>query len=98
IRDRNVTGVQTCALPILTWFTRVEGNQEYIYVEDARYTQNNFIGIDLGEVDSVKTEITAENFFKSLEFGMEQELDYEEINGLDRSEERRVGKDCKTGW
>lgn len=67
----------------LTWFTRVEGNQEYIYVEDARYTQNNFIGIDLGEVDSVKTEITAENFFKSLEFGMEQELDYEEINGLD---------------
>lgn len=67
----------------LSWFTKIEGDKELIYVEDAKYTQNNFIGIDLGEVDNVRIEETAENFFRSLEFGMEQELDYEELNGLD---------------
>lgn len=67
----------------MTWFTKIEGNREVIYVEDARFSQNNFNGIDLGEVDSFNDEAMGENFFKSIEIGMEKDLDYEEINGLD---------------
>ncbi|MEL4307433.1 hypothetical protein [Joostella sp. CR20] len=67
----------------LTWFTKLEGNKEVIYVEDAKYTQNNFVGIDLGNVDNVSDEVSGDNFFKSLEFGMEGDIEYEEVNGLD---------------
>src|SRR5437868_14553563 len=78
IRDRNVTGVQTCALPI-SLFIEHAGN---------RFLGTVGVGILLAlagpryvaECDTVL-------IFQALQ-----------IVGLDRSEERRVGKEWGGGW
>src|SRR5699024_11564235 len=69
IRDRNVTGVQTCALPILM-------------LGRLGYTPNQ-----LGNM-------TYENVILAIE-GFNDEKNHE-FNI--RSEERRVGKECKSRW
>src|SRR5207249_5138877 len=63
IRDRNVTGVQTCALPISTRISDV-------------------IASGLDQYDAV--------FVPGGHGPM--------IDLLDRSEERRVGKECRSWW
>ena len=65
IRDRLVTGVQTCALPIY-------GSKTVFY-----------------EVPSVK--IASHGFQKNPMF-------FGKILGSPRSEERRVGKECRSRW
>jgi len=69
----------------LAWFTEFIGNKEYLRVEKATYTQQNFIGVDLGNVDKIETESSKIDFFSSIELGHEKSLEYEEINGLDES-------------
>src|SRR5699024_11635875 len=64
IRDRNVTGVQTCALPIL-------------------------IRQDGGRARNVSTARAKEHFDYDRPFVAAPE---------ERSEERRVGKECRCGW
>src|SRR5690625_6113986 len=66
IRDGHVTGVQTCALPILLY-----------YIPD-RYKE----GYGVSE--------------KGILFAEENECSL--IITLDRSEERRVGKECRSRW
>src|SRR5438067_3419428 len=83
IRDRNVTGVQTCALPIST--------------TDKRRSQ--FLGAQVGVSTTV-----AHNAIQAGFFGFAQHDD--EVFGLlfndgsnpNRSEERRVGKECRSRW
>src|SRR5207249_5560126 len=71
IRDRNVTGVQTCALPIslnpdtgkLVWYFQPSPH-------------------DVHDWDAVETPVLFDA----------------EFQGKPRSEERRVGKECRSRW
>src|SRR5699024_11987190 len=91
IRDRNVTGVQTCALPIsftpaLTYSTLAKKVQFGIAKDalERRRSMDNVVIMDKGthsfEKDS-KCVLLAMALFKVY-----------------RSEERRVGKECSTRW
>src|SRR5207249_6143662 len=64
IRDRNVTGVQTCALPI---------------------------SVSVGVVQYLLKPFT----FATLREKLER---YAEFRDASRSEERRVGKECRSRW
>src|SRR5699024_12142782 len=85
IRYRNVTGVQTCALPI--FYT----NNYYDFVENGNKKRTENDAILLFENKILIVEIKAgaisnssiSNDFKSFE---------------NRSEERRVGKECRSRW
>src|SRR5699024_11356243 len=79
IRDRNVTGVQTCALPIFISFS----NDPIARQHFGPYTQ----GFHKVEYDNLEA---LEAVFKK---------EGENIAGfLIRSEERRVGKECRYRW
>lgn len=67
----------------LCWFTFFDGNTEKIRIEKATYTQQNFIGLDLGEVDNIKSEASKLDFFSSVKLGHSKSMEYEEISGLD---------------
>src|SRR5256886_5833754 len=83
IRDLTVTGVQTCALPI---------SQQQRTIADVL---RNIPGLNLvqqggpGSVTSVFMRGTSSNHTKVLIDG---------IDVSDRSEERRVGKECRSRW
>src|SRR5690625_3215325 len=76
IRDGHVTGVQTCALPILEVFSRIityisQPLDNYIFSCNTRFQSNFF-----------------HSFFVVTDF----------LQPIERSEERRVGKECKYKW
>src|SRR3712207_6956093 len=73
IRDIGVTGVQTCALPILQPLPRGSGFKF---------------------VDEVKGGAIPNVFIPAVEKGVRQAL----TSGAIRSEERRVGKECRSRW
>src|SRR3712207_8941946 len=79
IRDIGVTGVQTCALPILSnkfgWLVLTTGNKSEVSVG---YT--TLYGDSAGGFAVIK------DVPKML------------VYGLVRSEERRVGKECRSRW
>src|SRR5699024_12682077 len=72
IRDRNVTGVQTCALPICPYFVEGEPEGQQYHLIGGHFT---------GSMTSHSLESIA--FHGGLTVH------------LDRSEERRVGKECR---
>src|SRR5438067_13686996 len=74
IRDRNVTGVQTCALPICL--------REVPCIEKMADDAET---LELGLIENIQR--------KDL-------TPFEEADGLHRlrSEERRVGKECRSRW
>src|SRR5205823_8696233 len=95
IRDKLVTGVQTCALPILT-----PKNTSSMYIEITHPPGENLpvdaaferaladlqkCGI-LRKDDRILTRQILDIKFGSVVFDQH------------RSEERRVGKECRTGW
>jgi len=67
----------------LCWFTFFDGNVEKIRIEKATYTQQNFIGLDLSNVDNINSEISKIDFFSNIEIGHTQSMEYEEVSGLD---------------
>src|SRR5699024_12161526 len=72
IRDRNVTGVQTCALPILY------------------KTESSGVVIDLTSVDII------DSFIAKV---LGDVVTMSDLMGAKvRSEERRVGKECRSRW
>src|SRR5690606_40813121 len=72
IRDFHVTGVQTCALPILI-FEELKHIENYIVIQQLRFPNR----LEMSMLD------------------VEPYLDYR-ITA--RSEERRVGKECRSRW
>src|SRR3712207_9388749 len=76
IRDIGVTGVQTCALPILV--LGVDAPETTPWVMEALGDR------ELHGVGKVR---------KLIELARAHE-----VEGLDRSEERRVGKECRSRW
>src|SRR5690606_40103584 len=86
IRDFHVTGVQTCALPILTDMVEIMGHA-------------------LGQGDAL-TFGRADAEFHSLLIQIAGNRMLEHLSGIvsaalqvsGRSEERRVGKECRSRW
>src|SRR5690606_40278803 len=83
IRYFHVTGVQTCALPILILFgkTGCNDSDNALVPIGFKYHRRHpafkyFVGINNGQ-----------GFFR-----------YTEVEVLPRSEERRVGKECRSAW
>src|SRR5699024_12001741 len=88
IRDRNVTGVQTCALPI---------SEELTVLHHLRQQDEKAPGKDMASLaDFVAPEAPdyVGGFAVTTGLGAEDlSLEYKEKN---RSEERRVGRECRT--
>src|SRR3712207_7302809 len=87
IRDIGVTGVQTCALPIYgsSRCERVMANGL-----DANRDHLKF--------DIEETKIIHEAFNKFKPEVVVDTHEYWACNKFDRSEERRVGKECRSRW
>src|SRR5690606_39531396 len=90
IRDFHVTGVQTCALPISTpqaWDSRGSGGMIMMSAREGGRTPSDAV---------------ARLAFISFQNGQVSSYTYREPNGFrtvnhpDRSEERRVGNECRT--
>tara|TARA_R110000850_G_scaffold230536_2_gene355285 strand:- start:1567 stop:3816 length:2250 start_codon:yes stop_codon:yes gene_type:complete len=69
----------------LCWYTEIVGSTEYIRIEKATYTQQNFIGIQLGSVDKIEYESSSVDYFSKVEIGQKNSLEYEGLNGLDET-------------
>src|SRR5699024_12039538 len=87
IRDRNVTGVQTCALPIFHRPT-AEGLSTLQRELSARREDLEKIYADWDEEDIESFARLLRKHNASLEAYLE----------MPRSEERRVGKECRARW
>src|SRR5699024_11491952 len=87
IRDRNVTGVQTCALPISK---REKLNDVYQSLISAINSYPNESPVDV--LDNIKhgPGYSFERFESTL-----RSLDFQIEDYRNRSEERRVGKECR---
>src|SRR5690606_39515457 len=90
IRDFHVTGVQTCALPILREAKRRYPNLRIVYLSSRTYA------------GYAVRDLNPEPFAYESAFAV-RGLIQEQIEGnprynADRSEERRVGKECRSRW
>src|SRR5699024_11674989 len=89
IRDRNVTGVQTCALPIYLIGVMVPQTDEIFFSSIIRGIEevvknSGYNIIILQSNDQIEDEIENINI-----------LFQTKVDGILRSEERRVGKECR---
>src|SRR3712207_6904861 len=84
IRDIGVTGVQTCALPILT----ARDGRSLVEVFDSSLSEQGVMGFEYGYSVVARDALV----MWEAQFG-----DFS--NGAQvRSEERRVGKECRSRW
>src|SRR2546427_5409705 len=83
IRDLTVTGVQTCALPIYGWTEDMGIAQRHAF----QRTYNKYLGVTLSD-----THIFSPTMILDVRLG------YLRANLGQRSEERRVGKECRSRW
>src|SRR5437867_8672544 len=85
IRDRTVTGVQTCALPISD-------------AERLRHFQDFLLHLEVAERVAVRRALSRQRIEiarRSKFYGLHAELSR---GATDRSEERRVGEEGRTRW
>src|SRR3712207_6933106 len=93
IRDIDVTGVQTCALPISScgmWDAASAWSDEQCHVRAQDSNQRN-----TGPPAAERANLT------TGPRGQPQETEFlacPKISSLSRSEERRVGKECRSRW
>src|SRR5699024_11860761 len=95
IRDRNVTGVQTCALPIYDTVDHLSDVlQRAVIIEDKNFELVAYSSPDELSFDALqqKTILT-----KRCPLFVIERLKKEGIVSQ-RSEERRVGKECRAQW
>src|SRR5437016_6997803 len=98
IRDWSVTGVQTCALPICAWHRRFwtrRGRHHFVILVGTKAAgfalvrdRAHFAGAGVREVSE---------FFVLRKYRRGGVGSYA-AHTLFRSEERRVGKECRTRW
>src|SRR5690625_7008712 len=82
IRDGHVTGVQTCALPILEQDMAIGDS-----INDLKMIQQAGVGVAMGNAQT-PIKVAADWETKT----------YDEHGVAVRSEERRVGKECRCRW
>src|SRR5207248_8617919 len=93
IRDRTVTGVQTCALPIS--FTTANGHVVAIINLQGRVFMQQHTDCPFRTAQSLLTFVKQKTKMVFVDF--HAEATSEKIGmGLFRSEERRVGKECRS--
>src|SRR5256712_10313871 len=85
IRDLIVTGVQTCALPILTAVTPSNLSQSRVGLSGKEALVGDWSGV-----------FRFETFFNPQSGNLSDALKSQVLNN--RSEERRVGKECRSRW
>src|SRR5699024_11983817 len=90
IRDRNVTGVHTCALPILIV---AEGFDYEIIKKIYKPFENLSILVTLKSDGNTEKTIVG-SIAESLEMNSQNLKDYNRLKDI-RSEERRVGKESR---
>lgn len=71
------------AITPMCWITQKEGNIEVVRVEPEKYTQQNFIGVEIENAEEIKEKCSEKDQFSIIELGHAGDLDYEEVNGLD---------------
>src|SRR3989442_9057423 len=85
IRDADVTGVQTCALPISNLSKYHSPDHVRLLME-----RGGEVGLEVAEREVSVVFIDVEGSTRMAETGNAQEVA--------RSEERRVGKECRSRW
>src|SRR5207253_8935457 len=94
IRDGHVTGVQTCALPI--WFVRESTNNPgAVKVTIRKFYRPSGSSTQLKGVVPDLVLPSLNNYAEVGEASLENPLSWDTI---ERSEERRVGKECRCRW
>src|SRR3712207_8482342 len=88
IRDIGVTGVQTCALPISAY-----NDADRTIDLRRRLHRRPEIGLHLPE-----TQATVLDAFAELPVEVTTGTSVSSVVGVLRSEERRVGKECRSRW
>src|SRR5437016_9287882 len=95
IRDWSVTGVQTCALPIWRHASgKSEAQTDSEPVDQVGKNALAMIGNDQNQQDATETKPLKRGDSKAET----QVAGDEKQCGNERSEERRVGKECRTRW
>src|SRR2546426_2136036 len=84
IRDYKVTGVQTCALPISTASDSLR--KETLSMQES---------LAVGFADTVDKYVAT---FRNVLTETASIEDFVSMNPIKRSEERRVGKECRSRW
>src|SRR5258707_11953126 len=84
IRDIGVTGVQTCALPIYT-LVQLETHLALVHGEGIVEYEDEVIG------RRILFRYAGDAKFKGVRSSLP-------VYDVDRSEERRVGKECRSRW
>src|SRR3712207_8757742 len=105
IRDIGVTGVQTCALPIYEYLWKAVGSKEEIPDRITKLFKLLII-LDLEEVHILDQKYSVllkdkSIFIEFLEglYNFWRKFErYAIISNSTRSEERRVGKECRSRW
>src|SRR5207253_5811258 len=90
IRDGHVTGVQTCALPICTVTTQ-QGDIRELPFKDGQFD----VIVAAAVLHHLREDAEWETVFSRLHRSLRPGGS---IWISDRSEERRVGKECGCGW
>src|SRR5256884_6428350 len=82
IRDVAVTGVQTCALPIYRYEATMSINEEL-------QRQNDRLQLLLNLTSRITSSLDLREVLRAIAANIRQVI---------RSEERRVGKECRSRW
>src|SRR5690606_40342693 len=90
IRDFHVTGVQTCALPIYLMKTQLNNVEQVISSEGITTVISESVFYQ-NYLEDLDRKANSEDL---LDVATKEELD--ELNAELRSEERRVGKECRS--
>src|SRR5207248_6929919 len=98
--DRTVTGVQTCALPILTLHAWKEPQLIAFQqqVEELHLATSLLAAVDFERVASCYTLDTLQASDLNTIFSFGGKSLWSNLKDPQRSEERRVGKERKDGW
>src|SRR5699024_11833890 len=90
IRDRNVTGVQTCALPISSALTDTDVKYLLLYFEQ------NYGLTSEKKLMAALSIVANENYYHPIQDVLNS-LEWDGKSRI-RSEERRVGKEWRAWW
>src|SRR5690606_40653282 len=98
IRDFHVTGVQTCALPIFIAASLLFSSCEEVIDLDLDQHEKRVVidaNLFVGETSYNKITLSYSSPFYTEGY---QYISTASVQITNRSEERRVGKECRSGW